>query len=968
MTEPPFRDPDLPRSQRVADLLGRLTLAEKIALLHQHQPPIARLGIEGFRTGTEALHGVAWLGPATVFPQALGLATTWHPELVRAVGRAVGAEVRAFHLDDPTHAGLNVWAPVVNPLRDPRWGRNEEGYAEDPWLTGVIATAYAGGLRGDDPGRLLTAPTLKHFLAYNNESDRHTSSSNMPPRVLHEYELPAFRAPIEAGAAVAIMLSYNLVNGRPAHLSPLVNDVVRQWTDDEVLVVSDAGAPGCLVEPQRYYDDAVEAYAAAVRAGLDSFTQDDADAGPTIKLLTEALDRGLLGESDVDTAVRRVLDIRMRLGEFDTGERAAEAKDVVNCTAHRSLARESARESVVLLKDECHVLPLRESCRVAVVGPLADVLYEDWYSGTLPYAVTARAGIAARAAHVEYCAGVDRVALRVAGDGRYVVASSDPDGGPLRVELAATHGAPAPGIAAERKAGTATDEGFDVFDWGRDIRALRASANGRHVSVNSDGVLVNDQPGPNGWIVRETFRFVEHSDGAVALHHQASGRYVAVGTDGLVRADAPDLGAATALTVEMLVGGGAAAAAAARDADVAVVVVGNHPMVNGRETQDRVDLSLPPAQEDLIRAVHEANPHTVLVVTSGYPYAITWAQENLPAILWSSHGGQEYGHALADVLFGDADPGGRLTQTWYRSAIELPDLDDYDIVATDATYLYYRGTPLYPFGHGLSYTSYEYRNLRLSNDAIAPDDTVTVSVDVTNTGSRAGVEVVQLYTHQQRSRVKQPLRQLRGFTRVRLEPGETTTVTLPLRAADLAFWDVTRRRPVVEAARHKVLVGRSSTDIAQTATLTVRGERIPPRDPFDGPLWAIDHDDYAGVVLLDETRTAGDAVAAEEAGAWVAFEGVDFTGPVTRWRARVARPAESGPDAGAEAGTAAVTLRLDDPLAGPVVGSADVPHTGGRYSWAGVGGSIGSADGVRDLYLVFEVAGILVSRLTFEGP
>jgi beta-glucosidase len=952
MTEPlSFRDPDLPLPERVADLLGRLTLAEKVALLHQHQPAIPRLGLEGFRTGTEALHGVAWLGPATVFPQAIGLATTWHPDLLRAVGQAVGTEVQAFHLEDPAHAGLNVWAPVVNPLRDPRWGRNEEGYAEDPWLTGVIATAYAGGLGGDDPRRLLTAPTLKHFLAYNNESDRHTSSSNLPPRVLHEYELPAFRAPIEAGAAVAVMLSYNLVNGRPAHLSPLVNDVVRQWTDDEILVVSDAGAPGCLVDPQRYYDDPVEAYAAAVRAGLDSFTQDDADAGPTIKLLTEALDRGVLAESDVDSAVRRILTIRARLGDFDPVQPAA-AMDVVNCAAHRELAREAARQSIVLLKDECHVLPLPEACRVAVVGPLADVLYEDWYSGTLPYAVTARDGLAARLGpdRVTHCAGVDRVALRVAGDGRYVTAPAGPTGGPLRT------------------APTDASGGFDVFDWGRDIRALRAAANGRHVSVNSDGVLVNDQPGPNGWIVRETFRFVEHSDGAVALHHQASGRYVVVGADGTLRAEAPDLGTATALTVELVLGGGAAAAAAARDADVAVVVVGNHPMVNGRETQDRVDLSLPPAQEELIRAVHEANPHTVLVVTSGYPYAITWAQENLPAILWSAHGGQEHGHALADILLGDVDPAGRLTQTWYRSAIELPDLEDYDIVATDATYLYYRGTPLYPFGHGHSYTTFEYRNLRLSADTIGPDGTVTVSVDVTNTGARAGVEVVQLYTHQQRSRVKQPLRQLRGFSRVRLEPGATTTVTMPLRAADLAFWDVTRRRPVVEAARHKVLVGRSSTDIAQTATLTVRGERIPPRDPFAGPLWAIDHDDYAGVVLLDETRTAGDAVAAEEAGAWVAFEGVDFSGPVARWRARVARPAESGPDAGADAGTAAVTLRLDDPLAGPVVGSADVPHTGGRYSWADVGGSIGSADGVRDLYLVFEVAGILVSRLTFEGP
>src|SRR5438132_6488509 len=233
----PFRDPALPITDRVEDLLGRLRPDEKTALLHQYQGAVERLGLETFRTGTEALHGVAWRGPATVFPQAIGLATSWNPDLVRAVGSAVGDEVRVFHQKDPVGVGLNVWAPVVNPLRDPRWGRNEEGYAEDPWLTGTIATAYAHGLAGDDPAYLKTAPTLKHFLAYNNETDRCTTSSNLPPRVLHDYELPAYREPIESGAAVAVMPSYNLVNGRPAHLSPLINDVLRTWTTTDLLVV-----------------------------------------------------------------------------------------------------------------------------------------------------------------------------------------------------------------------------------------------------------------------------------------------------------------------------------------------------------------------------------------------------------------------------------------------------------------------------------------------------------------------------------------------------------------------------------------------------------------------------------------------------------------------------------------------------------------------------------------------------------
>ncbi len=396
---PPFRDPARPIDARIDDLLARLTPDEKVAFLHQHQPPVARLGLEAFRTGTEALHGVAWHGPATVFPQAIGLATSWSPDLVRAVGAAVGDEVRVFHRKDPVGVGLNVWAPVVNPLRDPRWGRNEEGYAEDSWLTGVIATAYGHGLAGDDPAYLKTAPTLKHFLAYNNETDRCTTSSNLPPRVLHDYELPAFRAPIEAGAAVAVMPSYNLVNGRPAHLSPLINDVLRTWTTDEVLVVSDAYAPANLFGLQQYLPDGPTGYAAALKAGVDSFTQDGTDATPTIERLTTALDRGLITAADLDTAVRRALAIRFRLGEFDPPEldpyRALEP-ELVNCPTHRRLAQDAARQAIVLLKHECQVLPLSASTRVAVVGPLAGTLSEDWYAGTLPYQVTALDGIKER--------------------------------------------------------------------------------------------------------------------------------------------------------------------------------------------------------------------------------------------------------------------------------------------------------------------------------------------------------------------------------------------------------------------------------------------------------------------------------------------------------------------------------------------------------------------------------------------
>ncbi|MEV6814170.1 glycoside hydrolase family 3 C-terminal domain-containing protein, partial [Micromonospora sp. NPDC051296] len=681
----PMTDPTTPHPRdRVEDLLARLTLPEKIGLLHQWQAPVPRLDLPSFRTGTEALHGVAWLGPATVFPQAIGLASSWNPDLIRAVGTAVGDEVRAKHHADPDRVGLNVWAPVVNPLRDPRWGRNEEGWSEDPWLTGQLATAYAEGLRGDHPERLRTAPTVKHFLGYNNETDRATTSSDLPPRVLHEYELPAFRAPLAAGAAVAAMASYNLVDGVPAHLSPLIDGELRRWVPGEVLVVGDAGAVTNIAGVQGHLPDQVSGFAAALRAGIDSFTEDDADSTPTRERLTEALERGLITPSDVDRAVRRILTIRLRLGDLDpphTDPYAATSPDVVDCPAHRELAREAARQSVVLLGNSA-LLPLAPGARVAVLGPLADAVHEDWYSGTLPYAVTAYQGLAGRLPEVTTHPGSDRVALRV-GD-RYVGCPDTAEGGPLTVGADATW--------------------FDVVDWGRDTVALRAVGNGRHVGADDDGALVNDRPGPGGWVVRETFQFDPLPGGTVLLRHLATDRYVIVDTDGRLRVDADGPQAATAFAIDLVADGAAEAAALAAAADVAVVVLGNHPMVNGRETEDRVDLALPARQEALLRAVHAANPSTVLVVTSSYPYAIGWAQAHLPAVLWSSHGGQEHGTALADVLLGDADPGGRLTQTWYADAADLPDLLDYDVIGADSTYLYYRGDPLYPFGHGLSYT------------------------------------------------------------------------------------------------------------------------------------------------------------------------------------------------------------------------------------------------------------------------
>ncbi|MFD6341565.1 glycoside hydrolase family 3 protein, partial [Streptomyces sp. NPDC060210] len=381
MTEeqPPFRDPRATRAARVEDLLARLTLDEKTALLHQFAPAIERLGVAAFRTGQEALHGVAWMGPATVFPQAVGLGATWNEELVRRVGEAVSREIRTMRARDG-RVGLNVWAPTVNLLRNPLWGRNEEGYAEDPRLTFVLATAYTRGLRGDHPDYWRTAPVLKHWLAHNNEADRATTSSSIRPRVLHEYDLRAFKGAVEAGAVAGVMPAYNLVNGRPNHLSPALREHLRGWTGQELLVCSDAGAPTNLVDAEAYFDTHEEATAAALRAGVDSFTDHGTDASVITGRIRRALERGLIGESDVDTAVRRQLTVRFGLGEFDPERDPYRETSAFDTPGHRALAQEAAEQAVVLLKND-GLLPIAPGRRIALVGPLADECKLDWYSG-----------------------------------------------------------------------------------------------------------------------------------------------------------------------------------------------------------------------------------------------------------------------------------------------------------------------------------------------------------------------------------------------------------------------------------------------------------------------------------------------------------------------------------------------------------------------------------------------------------
>ncbi|MEU4425995.1 glycoside hydrolase family 3 C-terminal domain-containing protein [Actinoplanes sp. NPDC024001] len=925
----PFRDPSLPLETRVDDLVGRLTFDEKISLLHQYQPAIPRLGIEVFKAGTEALHGVAWSNDyrnngakvdatATVFPQAVGLASTWDPELINRVGSAVGDELRGFHRRDPVLWGLNTWAPVINPLRDPRWGRNEEGYSEDPLLTGAIATAYGRGLQGDDPDHLKTAPTLKHYAAYNNETKRDVTSSNVPQRVLNEYERKPFEIALNNDAATGVMASYNLINGRPATVDPDLAGIVRDWSDRRLFNVSDAWAPTNLTGSQQYFATQAEANAAILKAGLDSFTVNDTNAEPTTTAVKQALAQGLITEADIDESVGNALSIRFRLGEFDPdgGPHADISPSVIDSPAHRALARETAAEASVLLKNT-GLLPLQAGGDVAVVGPLADKLYTDWYGGQLPYEVTVLDGIRERASSVTTAFGADRIALKDVATGRYVTGGSGPAG---VVETTPTPAAQ-----------------FDSVDWGDGVSTLRNVGNGKLLGYNW-GPFVTVENNPTGWFVQQQFKLEEQSDGTYVLHYAGyetqeswfgANTYVTIGADGNLALGSPDAAGAARFTKEVLVDGVASAAATAKKARTAVVVVGTDPFVAGREVHDRTSTDLGARQEALIRAVRAANPNTVVVLQSSYPQTINWAQRHVPGILWTTHAGAETGHAVADVLYGDVNPSGRLTQTWYRSTAQLPDdLLEYDIIGSEQTYLYSDAKPLYAFGHGLSYTSFRYGVPRVRDGK--------VSVTVTNTGKRAGDEVVQLYTHQRSSRDATANKQLRGFQKVHLAAGHTKTVTFGLRPADLARWDQTRQRWVVETSVYDILLGPSSQDIRRREALAVRGETIPARD-LAKETRAETFDAYAGVRLLDESKARGTVVGASKAGDWIAFRDAALRGGTT-FTARAA-------------GAGTVQIRLGSPT-GRLLGTATVADTGGIYNYTTVTTSLARATGRQDVYLV----------------
>ena len=845
---PDFLNPDLPVDQRVDDLVGRMTLEEKVSQMNDRAPAIDRLGVPEYNWWNEALHGVARSGLATVFPQAIGLAATWNPDLIFEMATAISDEARAKHhdyvRDDKRlrYQGLTIWSPNINLFRDPRWGRGQETYGEDPHLTGRIAVPFIRGLQGDDPDYLKTVATVKHFAVHSGpEPERHVFEAIVDERDLREYYLPQFETGIREAGAYSLMCAYNSLDGTPACASRyLLEEILRDEWGFDGYVVSDCWAVDDIYTNHRAVETPAEAAAVAVKAGTDL------DCGSEVyPHLTTAVDQGLITEGAIDRAVKRLMRARFRLGMFDPPEIVEYAQipyEVVDSEAHRDLARRVSRESLVLLKND-GVLPLAKDLgTIAVIGPNADqwLMLLGNYNGTPGTLTTPLQGI--------------RAAVSSDTEVLYAQGSEIADGFPVfSVVPAEVFETPAgePGLRVEYFAArdlsgedveTTTSADVDANWHGG---APRADLDDDDFGVRWTGTLRPNRTGTYQLGVIATSRF-ELYLGDSLLTRSRYNYMDELGDPRLVKAPLLQLEAGEAYDIRLDAGEGygdamvqllwappqedllGEAIAAAEDADAVVLFLGLTPAIEGEEMRvdvegfrggDRTDIALPAVQEELVQRIAELGKPTVLVLLNGGALAVNWADENVPAILEAWYPGQAAGVAIADVLFGDYNPAGRLPVTFYRSVDDLPPFADYDL--NNRTYRHFEGDVLYPFGHGLSYTQFDYGNLRTSSGTIAVDGQLRVSVDVTNAGERAGDEVVQLYVSYPESEVKRPVKELVAFTRIHLNPGEMRTVELALDAADLAYWDAEHDRWVVESRPVTLQVGASSADIRSETTVRV---------------------------------------------------------------------------------------------------------------------------------------------------
>ena len=823
-----FRDMTAPQHERILDLLNRLTVEEKVSLLVNDAREIPRLNIDKYNHGNEALHGVVRPGEFTVFPQAIGLAATWNPNLIFRVSTAISDEARGrwkeLDYGKKQIAGgsdlLTFWSPTVNMARDPRWGRTPETYGEDPFLSGRIGCEFVKGLQGDNPRYLKTVSTPKHFAANNEEHNRSSCNARMSERDLREYYLPAFERCIVDGKAQSIMMAYNAVNDVPCTVNIyLIKKVLRGDWNFNGYIVSDCSAPEWMVTKHKYVKNLEAAATLALKAGLDLECGDRVYTAPLLKAYNEYM----VSEAEIDSAAYHILRGRMLLGLFDDPSQNPYNKiepSVIGCKEHQELALETARQSMVLLKNQKNFLPLnRKKIRsIAVVGISAahcefgdysgnpkntpvsvldgikkyaenaniKVVHAPWVSSGTDFDPISK-GFFPNGLKAEYFDNSDlqgTPSVRMEEELLY-----DPVHRPDRFQPEAPMsirwtGTLKPVVSGDYTLGLKTDDGCRLF---LDGKKLIDSWTER--SAQMDQVVVKLEAG-------KTYDLrVEYFDG---------------GGDCFARLywKAP----VTDQTNRLALFGDAGKVA--KECDVTVAVLGINKSIE-REGQDRDSLELPIDQQEFIKELYKVNPNTVVVLVAGSSMAINWMDENVPAILNAWYPGEQGGNAVAEVLFGDYNPGGRLPLTYYNSLDELPAFDDYSV--KNRTYQYFEGKPLYEFGYGLSYTNFKYKKKSIMQS----NDTVDITFNLSNVGKYDGDEVAQVYVRYPETGTYMPLKQLKGFSRVHLKKGKSADITISIPKKELRYWDEKTRQFVTPTGEYVFQVGGSSENISIEETIKI---------------------------------------------------------------------------------------------------------------------------------------------------
>jgi beta-glucosidase len=850
----PYLNPSLPMNERVDDLVGRMTLEEKASQLVNQARAIPRLQVPAYDWWSEALHGVANAGTATVFPEPIGLAATFDVPLIHDMAVVISTEARAKHNQAVRTGrrdimeGLDFWSPNINIFRDPRWGRGQETYGEDPFLTGRMAVAFVTGMQGDDPKYFRVVSTPKHFAVHSGpEPSRHMINVEVSKHDMEDTYLPAFRAAVTEGKAGSVMCAYNRINGEPACASTfLLKDQLRGAWKFNGYVVSDCDAIVDVFNGHHFSKSLAEAAAVSMKTGMDNECADffikATDNSDYVKYL-DAVKQGLLSEKDIDVALKRLFTARFRLGMFDPPEMvkyAQTADSEVDSEAHRALALKTARESIVLLKND-GVLPLSPDVRkIAVIGPLAEsvgVLHGN-YSGTASQATTALEGIRRQfaAAQVTFLPGMNF--LRQPTVVPTAVLSTDDGQSGLKAEY----------FSGEDFTGTPqavrVDKLVDLQLFHPDSSALTAPSGMKDFSVRWTGFLTPAESGTyqvglagsmnqlwlDGQLVVDDLALHDPTPATKTLQLEKGHRY--------------------ALKIEYVRGGFGTklvwlnvisdpigeAVAAAKQSDVIVAVVGITSQLEGEEMKvevpgfkggDRTSLDLPKDEEDLLEALKGTGKTLIVVLTNGSALSVNWASEHADAILDAWYSGEEGGTAIAQTLAGENSPAGRLPVTFYKSVEQLPTFEDYSM--KNRTYRYFNGQPLYAFGHGLSYSKFEYSNLKLSTTKLKAGDSLSAEADVRNVSQREGDEVVELYLSFPKSPAA-PIRALRGFTRISLGAGETKHVHFTLDARDLSEVDEKGDRIVAKGAyRISVGGGQPGTVAPQAkAEFRIKGnQRLP---------------------------------------------------------------------------------------------------------------------------------------------